>query len=163
MVKPAIVKSQVSVRQNGLKRFALIFCGAFGLFLVYLFQEYLNLYSLITEGTLRRLNYPADFIDVNRLEFIVNKVFRYILNDLFAIALLHGLFYEKKYLRFAFYVMIFGLLVLVPLYLFIYLNQPRGFSSMLSHLHRLVMNPVLMMLLIPAFYYQRRVEKKSAN
>ncbi|MDZ7846825.1 MAG: hypothetical protein U5L96_08670 [Owenweeksia sp.] len=57
--------------------------------------------------------------------------------------------------------MFFGLFVLLPIYLYLYLQQPAGFSSMLSHLHRVVMNPVLMMLLIPAFAAQRRGAKKG--
>ena len=49
----------------------------------------------------------------------------------------------------------FGLIVLLP---FIYLSAVPGYSSMVSHLHRLVLNPVLMMLLIPALWHQRRTE-----
>jgi len=130
--------------------------GALGLFGTYLFQNYLDFHSVVFElSAPEALNYTADYQPKESFPFVVNKVFRYLCNDLFAMALIYGLFYEKKYLRFAFAVLLFGLVVLLPLYLFIFLQQPPGFTSMLTHLHRIVFNPVLMMLLIPAFFYQK--------
>jgi len=140
-----------------LKRTAYIAGGCLGLFLVYFFQDYLNFHSLFTSGQIERLNYHLSFTEVNTWEFAINKAGRYLLNDVFSIAIIYGVFDKKKYARFAFYLMLFGLFVLLPIYLVLYLSQPEGFSSMLSHLHRVVMNPVLMMLLIPAFYYQERL------
>jgi exosortase F-associated protein len=136
--------------------------GAGGLFLVYFFQNYLDFYSVFVQFKAPQpLNYTSDFVPVESGPFIVNKVGRYILNDLFAMSLVYGLFYNRKYLRFAFWVLLFGLVVLVPAYLSLYLLAPAGFSSMLTHLHRLVMNPVLMMLLIPAFFYQQQLLKQT--
>ena len=130
--------------------------GAAGLFLVYFFQEYLDFHSLLFEFSVpERLNYTSEYREIEVFPFVVNKAGRYILNDLFSIALIYGIFAKKKYARFAFVVMMFGLFVLLPIYLYLYLAQPAGLSSMLSHLHRVVMNPVLMMLLIPAFLAQQ--------
>ena len=139
------------------KRISFIGIGVIGLFLVYFFQEYLDFHSVFFEFSApERLPYGVAFIDIETFPFIVNKAGRYILNDLFSISLIYGLFGERKYARFAFFVMLFGLFVLLPVYLYLYLAQPEGFSSMISHLHRVVMNPVLMMLLIPAFYFQKK-------
>lgn len=141
------------------RRIAFIIVGVIGLGLVYLFQNYLDFYSIIFEFRAPgRIDYLHE-TEVQAFPFIVNKAIRYLLNDLFSIAIIYGLFYERKYARFAVYVMFFGLLVLLPIYLYIFLQQPEGFSSMLSHLHRVVMNPVLMMLLIPAFFYQKNVQQ----
>lgn len=146
-----------------LKRGLLLITGALGLFAVYFFQDYLDVFSVLIYWEMpRKLDYTSDYQDFNKLSFIFNKASRYILNDLFAIFLIGGLFYERKYIRFSFYVMIFGLLTLLPLYIFLYFRQPEGFSSMLGHLHRIVMNPALMMLLIPAFYYQKNTERKRS-
>lgn len=141
---------------NG-RRVAYIVVGSLGLFLVYFLQEYLNFYAVFFEfKSPERLGYGVAFMDIETLPFIVNKAGRYILNDLFSISMIYGIFAEKKYARFAFAVMMFGLFVLLPIYLYLYLAQPAGLSSMISHLHRVVMNPVLMMLLIPAFYFQQK-------
>lgn len=142
-----------------LKRLLFILLGGGGLFSVYFFQDYLDFYSLLQGEPLQRSEIRSEYQNLNPLAFVVNKVIRYLLNDLFAMAIIYGLFFEIKYLRFAFWVLLFGLLFLLPSYLFLYLSQPAGFSSMIAHLHRLVLNPVLMMLLIPAFYYQRKLAR----
>jgi len=146
-------------------RWLYIIIGLLGLLTVYFFQAYLDFYSIIFKFQLpEKLSYAtSDIQQVETIPFVVNKVFRYIINDLCAIAIIHGLFKEKKYVRFSFYVLLFGLIVLLPAYIGIYLARPVGFSSMLTHLHRLVMNPVLMMLLIPAFYYQRHIENQKLS
>lgn len=146
------------------RRFYLII-GAFGLFIVYLFQSYLDVYSILIEWELpQKIEYTSDYSTVNDpFAYTVNKIFRYLLNDLFGISIIYGLFGEKKYVRFAFYVLLFGLFILLPIYLTIFFLQPEGFTSMLGHLHRIVLNPVLMMLLIPAFYYQKKMASNQAQ
>lgn len=145
-----------NIKRPGL-RIAALGLGLVGLAALYLWQNYLDFYSLLIRGQApQEMAHTPDYQNVEALPFIFNKVLRYLLNDLFAVAILYALFFQRKYLRFALAVMLFGLVVLVPLYLVIYLQQPPGLSSMLSHLHRLVMNPVLMMLLIPAFFYQEQ-------
>lgn len=139
------------------RRISLLAIGGIGLFAVYFFQHYLDFYSLLQFKAPREVLYSSDYQEVEFWEFSINKVFRYLVNDLFAMAIIAALFPQKEYLRFAFFVLLFGLLVLSPTYIALYLWQPAGFSSAIGHLHRLVMNPVLMMLLIPAFFYQKRL------
>ena len=88
--------------------------------------------------------------------FLVNRTFRFLLNDAFAIGLIYGLFGERKYIIFALYVQVAGMLLfLVPYFILkVYYQSYNG--PLISFLHRLVLNPTLLMLLIPAFYYQRR-------
>lgn len=142
------------------QRWIFLLGGAIGLFSVYFFQEYLDLYSLLQGERPQRLDIRSEYQTVELQSFVVNKVFRYLLNDLCAMSLIYALFHERKYLRFAFWVLLVGLFILLPIYLMLYLSQPPGLSSMIAHLHRLVLNPVLMMLLIPAFYYQRQVARR---
>lgn len=144
------------------RRFIYLVLGCAGILAVYLFQDYLDFYRLLLFREPQRLHYKVEFANsINPLAFTVNKSLRYICNDLFAICIIYGLFGKGQYVRFAMYVMLFGLIILVPAYIFLYLEQPVGFSSMLSHLHRITMNPVLMMLLIPALYFQERSAREE--
>jgi len=96
--------------------------------------------------------------------FCINKILRFTLNDLLSILFIYGLFKEAKYVRLAFLVMLLGLLILLPLYLG--LNYAMGLDGYhkLQFLHRITMNPVLMILLIPAIFYQKANQKnKSAS
>lgn len=142
-------------------RWFYIFLGFAGLFLVYLFQDYLDFYNLLVNREApQQLDYATSYADTKAAPFIVNKAGRYLLNDLFSISIIYGIFGERKYARFAMYVMFFGLFILLPIYVGLYLAQPEGYSSMISHLHRVVMNPVLMMLLIPAFIFQKKMQEQ---
>jgi exosortase F-associated protein len=94
-------------------------------------------------------------VDDKVLNFMLNRTLRFLLNDLFAIGLIYALFEEQKYLIFSLWVQLAGVVViLIPYFIFkIYFINYNG--PLISFLHRLVMNPTLLLLLIPAFYYQR--------
>ena len=83
------------------------------------------------------------------------KSARFLVNDFAVILMIYGLFYEKKYLKLGFYVQVFELLFLLTPYLVIKLQFPFYNGPLISHLHRLVVNPLLMLMLIPIIYYQK--------
>jgi exosortase F-associated protein len=92
----------------------------------------------------------------NVWRFIINRSIRFIINDGLAILFIYALFYERKYVLFAVWVQVFGMVfVLIP-YFIIKFNFPGYNGPLISFLHRLVLNPTLLLLLIPAFYYQKK-------
>jgi exosortase F-associated protein len=87
--------------------------------------------------------------------FVVNRTIRFLANDFLTILLIYALFFERKYVIFALWVQAAGLVfVLIP-YFILKFQFPRYNGPLISFLHRLVLNPTLLLLLIPAFYYQR--------
>jgi exosortase F-associated protein len=88
--------------------------------------------------------------------FIVNRSLRFIVNDLLMILLIYGLFHDQKYILFAIWVQVFGLFVVLIPYFVIKVYFPAYNGPLISFLHRLVLNPLLMALLIPAFFYQKK-------
>lgn len=61
-------------------------------------------------------------------------------------------------MRVGFYVFLFELLILLPLYFTIKLTvegTSEISSPLLSQIHRMIINPMLMILTIIAFFYQR--------
>ena len=91
--------------------------------------------------------------------FVVNKVIRFLINDVICMFFIYVLFEEKKYLRVAFYVFLVELLIILPLYFWIKLSlegDSELSSPLLSQIHRLIINPTLMILLIVSFLYQKR-------
>lgn len=132
--------------------------GILGLFLVYVFQR------VLFYDPFQDLIYHPDYVStitINNSKYVFGKIIRYILNDGFALMVIWGLFNNKNYLRFAVIIFMIGLLILLPVYLVLVLKYYETMHSFLNHFHRLVLNPVLMMLLIPAFYYQKRVKPQS--
>ena len=135
----------------GKQRILLAIIGVTALILLYLLQ-----------GT----NYSAFLLDPlttpRNTQFIINRIARYILNDLSVIVLLWALFQNRNLIKVAFGIQIFGLFIVLPLYFYfkLSLEGPSEISSpLLSFIHRIVVNPILLLLLIPAFYYQKRMSK----
>ena len=126
--------------------------GCVGLVLVYVFQDQLfhDPFSNFIYNP-QQNNYP----EFEAFPYVILKALRFILNDGFAMLVIFGLFGTGKYLKFAAWIFLVGFAILLPLYLIMVLNFYDQTYSFLNHLHRMILNPVLMMLLIPAFYAQR--------
>lgn len=139
-------------------RYLLIFFCVSILFISYHFKTE-NFSALLTD-TAWTTNEAGHQLE-SSWAFVLNKLLRFLLNDLVTIALIQLLFQRAAYTKFAFGVMLFSLVFLLPaFFLANAMSWPGAFVSML---HRLTMNPVLLMLLIPAFYYQvSRGEKEGS-
>ena len=95
-------------------------------------------------------------IDNANWKFIVNRSIRFLLNDGLAILLIYALFQERKYVVFSIWVQLFGMFFILVPYFIIKFNFPYYNGPLVSFLHRLVLNPTILLLLIPAFYYQKK-------
>lgn len=95
--------------------------------------------------------------------FILNRTLRFLLNDLFAIGLIYALFAERKYVIFSLWVQVAGVFLFLIPYFILKLNFPGYNGPMINYLHRLILNPTLLLLLIPAFYYQRTMKGSSGR
>jgi exosortase F-associated protein len=124
-----------------------IFCIA-GLIAVFLFQQQIDIAAFI--GVHAKLG-----------RFLINRTIRFLMNDAFALGLIYALFKERKYVIFALYVQIAGIFVFLVPYFILKIYLPRYNGPLISFLHRLILNPTLLMLLIPAFYYQRQLERRK--
>lgn len=96
--------------------------------------------------------------------FILNRTARLILNDLVCMFLIYVLFQNKIYLRAAFYLFLIELFLMLPIYFIVKLNLEGASelsSPLLSQIHRLIVNPLLMFLLILGFVYQRLKGEKT--
>ena len=120
--------------------------GMVGLLLVYLFQN--QVAELGKEWAGR--GFPG---------FAAGRAMRFILNDIFALMIIWALFPERKYLIFAIYVQVAGILLILIPYLVLKYHMPGYNGPLINFLHRLVLNPLLLILLIPAFYYQKQLQR----
>jgi len=121
-----------------------------GLLLVFLFQR------IDVAGAM-------GMAQTNIARFLLNRTIRFLVNDALTIGLIYALFATRKYVIFAFYVQIFGLVAFLIPYFVLKLYFPSYNGPYLNFLHRLILNPTLLMLLIPAFYYQQYVLKSKSK
>ena len=85
--------------------------------------------------------------------FVITKVLRFLVNDLLMLGLILSLFPGRGQLQVAVAVQMFGALFLLTPYLILKVVYHAGDGPLISFLHRLVINPMLMLLLIPGFYF----------
>jgi exosortase F-associated protein len=88
--------------------------------------------------------------------FVVSKTFRFVVNDVLMIGVIYALFGQKRFVYFALLVQVAGIVFLLVPYFILKLYFHANNGPLVSFLHRLVLNPTLMMLLIPAFWLQSR-------
>ena len=136
-------------------KYALVLPSLLALAAVYLFQQFDFLHFFTSLFTTDPTN-PHPYTT-----FIFNKTLRFFLNDTLMVVIIWALFQDKAYLRLAIYIELFGLFVLLPVYFTLKLTlegDSEISSPLLSFIHRLIINPTLLILLIPAIYYQRRTK-----
>lgn len=85
--------------------------------------------------------------------FVFSKVLRFLVNDLLMLGLILSIYPKRGHLQVAVAVQIFGALFLLTPYLVLKVVYHVGDGPLISFLHRLVINPMLMLLLIPGFYF----------
>ncbi len=96
-------------------------------------------------------------LDAGRL--VLHMFFRYCLNTVISLGIIWVLFKRKDYLKFClyFYTTAFVILIL----LFVYLLQDNFESGYLLpfYIRRFIIQPLFILILLPAFYYQKRSSK----
>ena len=87
--------------------------------------------------------------------FVLKKIVRFLINDFLMIGVIYGIFKTKDAIKVALIVQLFGFVFLLTPYILIKLYIGGYNGPLVSFLHRLVLNPLLLILLIPALYFQR--------
>ena len=79
--------------------------------------------------------------------------------------MIYAIFYDKKYVKVGGMIQLIEMFVILPIYFVIKLTvegDSEISSPLLSQIHRLIINPVLMVLLMIGFYYQRKAALKRS-
>lgn len=141
--------------QSTLIRALAILLGVLGLAVIYVFQRdlFYSGFSDMGAGTVKVENF-----DTSR--FMWHKFVRLLLNDTFSLFIIFGIFMRKDFMQFGFRLLLIEVFIILPIYLSLSIFAYEYTRFFLQHIHRLIVNPVLMMLLIPAFFYQQHKENK---
>lgn len=92
-----------------------------------------------------------------QIQFITNRIIRFLINDNLVLLLIFAIFYDKKYVKFGLAVEAFGFFfLLIPYFILRYSFEIN--PMYISFIHRLIINPTLMALLIPAIYIQKNAK-----
>jgi exosortase F-associated protein len=114
-----------------------------GLLLIFLFQRF-DWSALLGPGDLKKIE-----------RFVINRSVRFVINDVLGVLLVLSLFGRKKLAIIAVYVQVLGFIFIMIPYVILKLNYPSYNGPMISFLHRLILNPLLIYLLVFFFWYQK--------
>ncbi len=109
----------------------------------------------------RKLLWFQEFTQINQaqyLPFILNRLMRLLLNDSLCLVLFLAIFNGTKEIKLASLLFAIELLIVLPLYFILKLTlegDSEISSPLLSFIHRLIVNPLLMIILMSGLLYQK--------
>ena len=98
------------------------------------------------------------YIDNPRREVFKLTLFtglRYGLNSIISLAILYVAFKDKNIVSFSVFVYALAFIVLIFIYLYFVINPKQEDYYMFFNIRRFLIQPIILLLLLPAFYYNR--------
>ncbi len=86
---------------------------------------------------------------------------KFFLNSIVSIGIIHVAFYTEEVTRFAAKIYWWAYVFLIVFFLILLIFEPSNSTRLLFYIRRFLMHPVLVLVLIPAFYYQELKLKKG--
>jgi exosortase F-associated protein len=99
-------------------------------------------------------NLPLPKID--NLQLILGFFFRYFLNTAFSLALIYIMFKDIDAVKFASVLYFIFFVILLAAFFFILLNNGETHKMALFYIRRFLIQPIFLLLFLPAFYYQKQ-------
>jgi exosortase F-associated protein len=93
--------------------------------------------------------------EFNALLLFLGLLFRYVLNTVLSLGIIYFLFKDKEIIKFASVLYLIFFLVLMGAFFFILYFYDNQNNLLLFYVRRFLIQPLFLILFIPAFYYQR--------
>jgi len=96
------------------------------------------------------------YIDSPRQEIaklVSFTILRFVLNTIISLAILNVVFKDKSIIKFSLLIYAIAFMVFMILYLYFVVNPRQEDYYMFFNIRRFLIQPILLILLIPAFYY----------
>ena len=107
----------------------------------------------------RSADHSASFPDFHWGQLILSCLFRFGLNTLFSLLIIHFLFLKKEWTKQAFVLMILMFIIVFPIYLFC-IHDKFQFGYLFSfYIRRFVIQPLTLLLIVPIFYYRKKISE----
>ena len=125
----------------------------FGLISIRLFEEKLFYDPFL--NYFREQSATLKFPKSNLFLLIVNLFFRYCANTFFSLAILWIIFKDKSLLRFtSFLYLLFFFILIIGFFVVLFFFDNSG-KMVLFYIRRFLIQPLFLLLFIPAFYFQK--------
>ncbi|MFY0715029.1 exosortase F system-associated protein [Seonamhaeicola sp. NFXS20] len=98
------------------------------------------------------------YVDSPRREvakLVAFTTLRYVLNTIISLAILFVVFKDKGVIKFSVFVYVIAFIVLLFIYLYFVINPKQEDYYMFFNVRRFLIQPIILLLLLPAFYYNK--------
>tara|TARA_R110001632_G_scaffold161038_7_gene279410 strand:- start:495 stop:926 length:432 start_codon:yes stop_codon:yes gene_type:complete len=103
-------------------------------------------------------DYQYDVLpDIEWTTYVLNIFFRYLLNMFLSLAILWLAFMDTSILKFSSIIFAIVFVLLLVLFIIFWSSNEQGEYNALFYVRRFLIQPLLIFILLPAFYYYRRV------
>ena len=96
-------------------------------------------------------------IDIWRLT--VDMLFRYSLNSLISLGIIWVFFERKDYLKFSGFFLMLAFMILIVVFVLLLRDDFESGYLLPFYIRRFIIHPIFLLLLLPAFYYQKLSNK----
>ena len=96
--------------------------------------------------------------EINTVKLFLSLGFRYYLNSMISLGLLRLIFNDAKIIKFS--IFLFSILGMILMISFFFVLMKFGESNKMNlfYIRRFIIQPIFLILFIPAFYYQKRIK-----
>lgn len=96
--------------------------------------------------------------DFEGFKLLLNLFLRYLANTLLSISIIYLLFQNKMHVKIALFLYLILFVVLIIVFSFLVFGLDKPDYLLLFYVRRFLIQPILLLLLIPAFYFQKKTE-----
>jgi exosortase F-associated protein len=100
--------------------------------------------------------YNLPLPEIENLQLFFGLMFRYCLNTTVSLAVIYVLFKDIDAIKFASFLYFVFFVILVAAFFFILLNNGEIHKMGLFYIRRFIIQPLFLLLFLPAFYYQKQ-------
>lgn len=137
----------------------LIVAGIMGLISIRVIQDQLFYDPFL--NYFHEANRSAVFPDFESAKLILSHFFRFLLNLICSALIIHGFFLNKKWTLQGVIMICIVFAITLPVYLYGVLNKFEIGYLFSFYMRRFVIQPLILLLVIPMFYYRKHIQKTS--
>lgn len=103
----------------------------------------------------------AKIPEYNAWLLFVNHVFRYALNMIVSLAIIYVAFQNRHVLKLCIGLYIVAFVILIALYFYLLQHNLAEDYLLTFYVRRFLIQPLFVLILLPAFYYQRKIKNEE--
>lgn len=98
--------------------------------------------------------------EINEWKLMLNILYRFGLNSVITLGIIYVFFENKSYVKFTAFFLICAFIILIVVFAFLLQSEFNSGYLFPFYVRRFLIHPLFLLLLLPAFYYQKIINSK---